>query len=120
MEFLVEYWFLIIIGLVVVAYGAFNVYMWYKKPSKEQILQVKTWVLFAVMKAENILGSKTGKLKLLYVYDLFGKQFPTVSKFIPFSVFETFVEEALIEMKRLMSSNAEIKFVIENKEEKLK
>lgn len=120
MEFLINNWFLIVAGIAVLVFLVWQGYKLYKKPSAEQIKQIKTWLLFAVMKAENVLGSKTGQLKLLYVYDLFVKQFPVVSKFIPFTVFSTFVEEALIEMKRLMNSNNEIKFVVENKEEKLK
>ena len=66
---------------------------------------IKEWLLYAVIKAEKELGSKTGKIKLRQVYDEFIRTFPVLSKFIKFDYFSRLVDLSLIEMKKLLNTN---------------
>ena len=66
---------------------------------------IKEWLLYAVIKAEEELGSKTGKIKLRQVYNEFIITFPVISKFIKFEWFSSLVDMALVEMKKLLNTN---------------
>lgn len=68
----------------------------------------KNWLVWAVSEAEAAFGSKTGKLKLRYAYDLAIKQFPILAKCIPFSVFSAMVDSALDIMRDMIEKNANI------------
>ena len=68
----------------------------------------KNWLVWAVSEAEKTFGSKTGKLKLRYAYDLAIKQFPILAKCIPFSLFSAMVDNALIIMREMIEKNASI------------
>ena len=68
----------------------------------------KNWLVWAVSEAEATFGSKTGKLKLRYAYDLAIKQFPTIAKLIPFSVFSWMVDKALVIMHDMIENNTSI------------
>ena len=70
---------------------------------------IKEWLLYAVIKAEKELGSKTGKIKLRQVYNGFINTFPIISKIISFDIFSAFVDNALEEMKRILETNETIK-----------
>lgn len=66
------------------------------------------WMLLAVIEAEKEFGSKTGVLKLRYVYDMFLSTFPILSKFISFDDFGMMVDDSLDRMKHLLDTNAAI------------
>ena len=83
-------------------------YIFLTRPSDEQTAAVKEWLLFAVTNAERDLGGGTGKLKLRQVYDLFIQRFPYIARWISFDIFSGWVDEALDEMKRLLTSNQAI------------
>ena len=68
----------------------------------------KNWLVWAVTEAEKAFGSKTGKLKLRYAYDLAIKQFPIVAKLIPFSAFSAMVDKALEIMRDMIENNTSI------------
>jgi hypothetical protein len=72
------------------------------------IMGFKDWLVWAVIEAEHMLGSKTGQLKLRYVYDLAIKHFPVVAKLLPFSVFAILVEKALEVMNTMIRENKSI------------
>lgn len=72
------------------------------------IMGFKDWLVWAVIEAEHLLGSKTGQLKLRYVYDLAIKHFPVVAKLLPFSVFAILVEKALEVMNTMIRENKSI------------
>lgn len=74
---------------------------------------VKEWLKWAVTEAESYLGGGTGQLKLRYVYDLAVKQFPIIKYVLPFSVFEAWVDEALVWMRQQIDSNAKIAEYVE-------
>ena len=75
----------------------------------------KNWLVWAVSEAEKTFGSKTGKLKLRYAYNLAIKQFPAIAKLIPFSVFSVMVDKALKIMRDMIENNTKIADAI-NKE----
>lgn len=70
--------------------------------------RAKSWLLLAVIEAEKEYGSKTGVLKLRYVYDMFIHAFPILSKVIDFDDFSDMVDEALETMKHLLDTNSAI------------
>lgn len=68
----------------------------------------KNWLVWAVSEAEAIFGSKTGKLKLRYVYDMAVERFPVIAKFIPFALFGKLVDGALDIMRDMIENNKNI------------
>ena len=63
------------------------------------------WLLYIVIEAEKNLGSKMGQIKLRQAYDEFIFAYPILSKLISFNGFSKMIDNALIEMKELLSSN---------------
>ena len=68
----------------------------------------KNWLVWAVAEAEAMFGSKTGKLKLRYAYELAVERFPMVAKFIPFALFSKLVDSALTIMRDMIENNKHI------------
>jgi hypothetical protein len=68
----------------------------------------KNWLVWAVSEAEATFGSKTGKLKLRYAYELALERFPIVAKFIPFALFSKLVDSALDVMRDMVENNKNI------------
>ena len=111
MSFLVfvkEYWFIIILAIAVIAEISITLYKWFKKPTEEQIAKVQEWLLYAVAKAEQVLGSGTGQLKLRYVYNMFITKFPGIALFISFEEFSKMVDKALNKFEDLLKNNKSI------------
>lgn len=75
----------------------------------------KNWLVWAVTEAEAMFGSKTGKLKLRYAYDLAIKHFPMLAKFIPFALFSKFVDSALTIMRDMIENNKNIADAVTDK-----
>ena len=117
MEFLTEYWALIVALIAFIAATAVYIVDFKRLPKNEQLAKVKEWMLYAVTMAEKELGSGTGKLKLRYVYDLFLTKFSWLAKVISFEQFSELVDEALEEMKLLLNTNEQIAAIVENTEE---
>ena len=76
--------------------------------------QAKEWLKWCVTKAEQELGSGTGQIKLRQVYDMFIERYPMFSKFVPFSVFSKWVDDALIFLRDQLEKNAKVKELVEN------
>ena len=72
----------------------------------------KNWLVWAVSEAEAVFGSKTGKLKLRYVYDMAVERFPMIAKFVPFTLFGKMVDTALDVMREMIENNKDIADVI--------
>ena len=106
--FFIEYGWEIFTGLVILAIVVFAIIKFAKTPRKEQKEKLRQWLLQAVIKAEAIYGSKTGELKLSFVYDLFLQHVPWLGRIIPFSLFSDKVKEALEEMRKLLEVKPEI------------
>jgi hypothetical protein len=68
----------------------------------------KNWLVWAVSEAEATFGSNTGKLKLRYAYELAIERFPVLAKFIPFPLFNRFVDSALNVMRDMIENNKNI------------
>lgn len=68
----------------------------------------KNWLVWAVSEAESMFGSKTGKLKLRYAYELAIERFPILAKLVPFSLFSKLVDGALVIMRDMIENNKNI------------
>lgn len=112
MEWIIDNWVLIVVAVAVVAAAIFAVYNFFKQPTSKQIQKVKEWLLYAVAKAEKELGGGTGRLKLRYVYDMFVNRFPWLVKVIPFEMFSTLVDEALEQLREMLSNNVAVQKLI--------
>lgn len=104
--FLLHYWPLIVIAILLVIVIGYSL----KKKS------FREWLLFAVMEAEKALGSKTGQIKLRYVYDLAMSRYPIFSKLIPFTTFEKLVNEALDTFKDILANNEQLQSYIDKED----
>ena len=109
LKFINDNWFLILAAIGIVSVVSVKIYKWFKKPTSEQMRQVQEWLLYAVAKAEAMLGSGTGELKLRYVYDMFLVKFPVIAIFISFDDFSIMVEKALQKFEELIQTNDKIK-----------
>lgn len=105
--FLLHYWPLIIIAILLIIV---SIYTLRKKSFRE-------WLLFAVVEAEKALGSKTGQIKLRYVYDLAMSRFPIFSKLITFTTFEKLVNDALDAFKKMLADNEQLQSYINKEDE---
>ena len=108
LSFINDNWFLIMIAIAFVSSIAIKIYKWFKMPNSEQMKKVQEWLLYAVAKAEEKLGSGTGELKLRYVYDMFIAKFPAIAIFIDFDDFKIMVEKALEKFEGLIQTNESI------------
>ena len=110
---LVDNWSLIalVICILIGCHMTFRKY--YGLPKADQIKAIKEWLLYAVIKAEKIFGGGTGKMKLRSVYDAFVSKFPWAAKVVPFDRFSLWVDEALLEMRKLLETNNNIKEYVE-------
>lgn len=115
-NFIVEYWHLIIIFASFTITLGVCIYKWLKQPTSTQIASIKAWLLYAVTEAEAMLGSKTGKLKLHMVYDMAIERFHWLSV-VSFDKFSEWVDEALDEMRSMLLKNESINKIVtgENK-----
>lgn len=104
---------LITAALVIIALCIMGMVDFKRKPREEQIEQLREWMLYAVILAEQRFGSSTGKLKLHYVYDLFIQRFPALANVISFDWFSELVDDALDQMRGMLSTNKAIKAIVE-------
>lgn len=106
MEWIVNNWGLLLILVMVVAGLIYLI-----RNDKEK---AKKWLLLACLEAEKEFGSKTGAIKLRYVYDMFLATFPVLSKFMSFDQFSEMVDTALEEMKHLINTNMAVFNIVNN------
>jgi hypothetical protein len=110
----------ILMFLVMVFAGSlvvFSIIRLFRLPEGERMAQIKSWLLWAVTEAEIELGEKTGKLKLSLVYGAFVEKFPWLAKIVPVSLFSSLVDEALLEMRRLLTTNTVVNTMVYGDEE---
>ena len=113
MNWIVENWFLIVALAAGVGSIACVVYKFAGMPTKQQIENIKEWLLLAVTSAEKELGGGTGQLKFRYVYDLFVERYPVAAKVVPFEMFSEWVDEALENMKNMLKNNQAARRLLE-------
>lgn len=99
MEFLVQYGMLIVIGLIILAYGIYKATLMAKMTPEQRLEEVKDIVRKLVEQADNYAGSETGQEKLRMVYAQFTKQYPALAMAITFEQFADFVEKVLSEVR---------------------
>jgi len=111
-NFLVTYWAEIVwlIAIVVITVVAVKEFIPLSKD--EQYEQIKGWLLGAVTLAEKEYGSGTGKIKLSTVYDKFVEKFPWIAKVLTFEMFSKYVDDALVEMRNLLSTNEDVASIV--------
>ena len=112
MELLMNYWYVIIGIITVLIMIGIAIYKFAGLPTKSQVEKIKEWLLYAVTKAETELGEKTGQLKLHTVYDMFIVRFPSVARIVSFETFSGWVDEALVEMKKMLENNKQIETIV--------
>lgn len=117
LAFLGTYWYLIITAIAIVAVISIKLYIWFKKPTNEQMKKIQEWLIWAVAEAEKKLGSQTGQLKLRYVYDMFITKFPGLCIFIPFETFKNMVDNALNELEEMIKGNEKLQMLFGKEEE---
>ena len=108
MNFFIENWAIIVVIISAGIVGAVWTLKFANKPTDRQVEIVKSWLLYAVIEAERIYQSGTGKLKLHYVYDQFVQTFPKLAAVITFNMFSWLVDEVLIEMREILETNKDI------------
>lgn len=113
MQLIIDNWYIIagLIAVVIAVVVAIKKFI--GLPTEEQIKNIKEWLKYAVTVAEKELKSGTGQLKLRMVYDMFIDKFPTISRMIPFEVFSTWVDEALVWLNNQLASNNNIQKMVE-------
>lgn len=74
----------------------------YRRLDKRCQGKIKEVLLYFVIKAEKELGSKQGEAKRKLVYGWLLVKFPLVMRFIPITVFDKLLEEALENMRELL------------------
>lgn len=70
-----NFWFIFAVLIIITVFG-YRIYSFFKTPTKQQIAQVKVWLLSAVILAEKEFGAGTGRIKLSAVYNEFVSKFP--------------------------------------------
>lgn len=113
MEFLVNYWYLIVALIAVIVVVIALIVKFFNMPTQDQVKTLKEWLVWACMQAEKDLGQKTGKLKLRMVYDMFLTKFPWLAKVITFEQFSKYVDEALERFKKMLESNVAVQAIVE-------
>ena len=116
-HFIFTEWVLIVAGLVVIGMSIYVMWEFSRKPREEQIEQLRKWLLYAVTCAEAELGSGTGKMKLVLVYDRFLERFPWLAKIVSFEWFSELVDDALTEMRKMLTENKAIKAIVDGESE---
>lgn len=116
MNWLIDNWFVIVCSLCVGAAVALGIQRFIKLPTSEQKSTIRAWLLQAVLLAEQEYGAKTGKLKLSSVYSAFCVALPWLAKLISFDKFSEMVDDALIEMRKLLETNKAIAQIVEPNE----
>lgn len=117
MNWFVDNWYYVVLALVVICGAVIYIVNFIRLPKSKRYDLIQGWLLQAVLLAEKEFGSKTGKLKLSFVYDKFCERFPWLVKIIPFAVFSSYVDDALEMMRALIASNKSIASVVENGDE---
>lgn len=105
MEWIANYWPLLVALVAVLAVIIFAICKFAKQPRPEQLAKVREWLLYAVTAAQKQFGSGTGQIKLRYVYDKFLTKFPAFAPIISFELFSNLVDEALVKFKEILETN---------------
>lgn len=95
MNYLIDNWYLLLGFFAVGVFIGASIMAFVKEPTEQQKEDLKNWLKLAMYKAEKELGSKTGELKLLTVYNLFVTAMPWMARVISFDQFNDYVLECM-------------------------
>ncbi len=91
------YWYVAVAaGVLVIGFALYKIF---------GIDKIREWLLIAVSRAEEKYGSGTGKLKLVYVYDMFIEKFPKLQAIVPYVLFSQLVDQALVVMRKMLEND---------------
>lgn len=100
------YWYVIIvISAVAILLAIYKIF---------GIDKIREWLLIAVSEAEKEYGSGTGKLKLVYVYDMFIEKFPKLQAIVPYVLFSHLVDQALVVMRKMLENEKIAEIIVGN------
>ena len=105
MKWFLENWYIVAAGLFACGGGIMVVVKFCELSHNQKKEKVREWLVYAVTKAEASLGGGTGQLKLRQVYDLFIQRFPKIANAVSFVEFSRWVDEALIDMRKMLEQN---------------
>ena len=117
MEWIANYWPLLIALVAVLAVVIFAICKFAKQPRPEQLKKVQEWLLYAVTAAQKEFGGGTGQIKLRYVYDKFLTKFPYLTSVITFDLFSKLVDEALVKFRDILENNNKVQKYINSSKE---
>lgn len=106
----------IAIMLIILCVLVLGFIKFYVNGKKAHLDSLKAWLLYATTEAERVFGSKTGKIKLRFVYDAFIEKFPMLSNFLTFSRFSELVDSALVDMRKMLDTNTAVNDYVNGKE----
>lgn len=110
MEFLKAYLPMILIAVIVFSLAAIYVADTAKKPKEGQLKELEKYLRYLVWQAEEYFGSKTGQLKLAFVYYSAVEKFPWIAEIMTYEEFdEKYVKGALKWLKKQLDENPAIK-----------
>lgn len=112
MNFIIQNWPFLLIGLAVIIVGIKLLYNFIKNPSAQQLESIKQWAIYACAMAEATLGSGTGQLKMRATYDMFLEKFPALAKIVSFEKYQQIAENALMEFKKMLKENPNVQELI--------
>lgn len=112
MSWILSNWYLIVIGLALIAALVVATIRFMRQPSSTQVNNIKEWLKYAVVEAESMFGSKTGQLKLRFVYSMAVERFPWIAMYVPFEKFSNWVDIALEWMNIQLSENKAVEMYI--------
>lgn len=109
-NFLITNWYLTIVLLALIYTAFLAVKGFMGLSGDKQQAKVKEWLIWACIEAEKKLQSGTGQLKLREVYNAFCSvpAFSVIAKFISFDLFSLWVGEALVEAKKMLTTNLDL------------
>lgn len=114
MENVFTYLPLILVTALFACAAGLAAYRFANLPREKQIAQVCEWLLGAVTRAEIEYGGGTGRIKLSEVYRAFCEEMPWIAKVMTFETFSKLVDDALVEMRALIESNARVRELVNN------
>lgn len=116
MQYLIENWVVVVSTVAVLTLLIGGIVKFIQSPKTQKSERFRKWLLYAVTEAEKEMGDGTGELKLLKVYEEFIKRFPLLSIIIPFESFKDLVDQALKQMREMLSTNEELKEFVEHED----
>lgn len=103
-----------VVGIVaVIILIAYNGKRFLQLTPAAQRERIRKCLLAWVVQAEAELGGGTGRVKLSTVYGIFVTTFPIIKNFVSFDTFSLWVDDALDEMREMLSNNESLKQVVE-------